>query len=49
MYESRMQGAEGQESLPYVRSAGFKPSLVYPEDRSNMFLWNPGVYLPNYT
>ena len=30
-------------------SAGFKPSLFYPEDRSNTFLWNPAIYLPNYT
>jgi len=44
-----MQRAEGWESLPYVMSAGFKPSLFYPEDRSNMSLWTPGIYLPNYT
>jgi len=44
-----MQGAEGRESLPYVMSAGFNPSLFYPEEKSNMFLRNPGIYLPHYT
>jgi hypothetical protein len=45
---SKMHDAEGWESLPDVIFAGLKPSLLYPEDRSNTFLWNPGIYLPNY-
>jgi hypothetical protein len=40
-----MQGAEGWESLPSAMYAGVKPSLFYPEERSNTFLGKPGIYL----